>query len=366
MRAVRRAPLGALIVVWALLASAGGPATTLALLSGSANSPVHGLAGAVFSPLSIPAPLVSVVNGAPRVEWNPVSISSGAAVSYAVTRSATGGGPSGACPAPTLTFVAGQVRCDDTGAVGGATYSYTVQPYLDRAGTMTWTRPVSAVSNQVSLPRLSFGGVGPAALFSGAAPTVVNYPTGTTPGDLLVLVARNARNKQISPPSGWTTLISQIGANPASAFLVAWRTADAATSTTVAINSANEGAVAWIVRYPRTTGVVGTPVVAHASLVSAQSATAVTSFGASASLTTTQAYASILTIASTITGQIPSLASGSGYVAQTGVSASSATNTFSVSLADQLVVATGSQVASPMWQVPVATNTWDVLTLAFA
>lgn len=366
MAAVRRAPVGALILVWMWLASVGTPSTTSALQSGSANSTVHTLAGAVFTPSAIGAPTVALIDGVPRVSWQAVTLSSGVPASYVVTRTSDGAGASGACPPSLVSTGGGLVQCNDTAATGGATHSYTVQPYLDRGGTVTWTRPASSASNQVALPRLAYAGTGPAALFSGGSPTVVNYPAGTTQGDVLVLIARNARNKDISAPPGWTTVLSTARGNPASAFLVTWRIADAAASTTVAINSSNDGAVAWIVRYRRTAGVTGTPVVAHVGLVSRQSALTVGSFAASGLLTTTQGYASVLTIASTISAQVPSLTTGSGWTPQTGVSATSAGNGFSMALADRLAVTAGSQVASPTWQAPTATNTWEVVTLAFA
>lgn len=366
MRVVRRAPAGVLIVAWMLLALAGSPATTVARLSGSANSSVHTLAGAVFSPLSLAAPTVTLVSDVPRLSWQRVSLSSGVPASYAVVRTTVGGGTSTACPPSAQTTTGGLVQCDDTAASGGAAYSYSVQPYLDRGGTVTWTRPQSASSNQVTLPRLAFAGTGPPALFSGASPTVVNYPVGTVAGDVLVLVARNARNKDISAPSGWTTLLSTARGNPASAFLVTWRIADAASSTTVAINSSNDGALAWIVRYRRVAGVTAAPIIAHASLVSSQSTNIVASFAAGGTLTTTQGYASVVTIASTITGQVPTLSSGTGWTPQTAVSASSAGNSFSMSWADRLKVTSGTQVSSPTWQLGTATNTWEVVTLAFA
>lgn len=366
MVAVRRAVVG--IVAWAGLipVATGTPATTMALMSGSANGTANTLAGATFSPLSIAAPTVNLVTGIPRVVWNQVSISSGVPVSYAVVRSVSGGGSGAACPAASLSSAGGQVTCDDSAATGGATYSYTVQPYLDRGGTVTWTRPVSGTSNQVSIPRLTYGGVGPASLFSGGSPNTVVYPTGTVAGDVLVMIARNARNKQIVPPTGWTTLTSQTNGSPASAFMVAWRVADAATSTTIAINSSNDGAVAWVIRYVRTSGVTATPVLATAAVVWSESTTTTASFAATGLLGTSTGYATVVTIASTITGQIPGLVSGTGYASQTGVSASSAGSTFSMATADQLAITSGSQVASPTWSVGTATNTWQALTIAFA
>lgn len=366
MRAVRRLATGAALLAGVVVVSATTPVATLALLSRSANGPVNTLGGAVFTPNSIPAPSVSLVAGVPRVTWDAVSLSSGYPVTYTVTRTPTSGTALGACPSSGLSTAGGTVLCDDTAATGGATYTYTVQPVLERAGTITWSRPASPASTQVSIPRLVYGGVGPTALFSGSSPTVVTYPTGTVAGDVLVMIARNARNKAISVPAGWTTLVSNNIGNPASAFMVAWRVADAASSVTIAINSSNDGAVASIVRWVRTPGVTATPVLATTATVWAESATSVASFGATPLLTTNQSYASVVTIASTITGQVPALPGGSPFQARASVTATSAGSTFSLAVADQLAVANGAQVASPTWTIPLATNTWQVLTLAFA
>lgn len=341
--------------------------TTLALLSRAANSPVNTLGGATFSPLSIAAPTVTLNDFVPRLTWSGVSLTSGYPVSYSVVRTASGGGTSSACPAAAVTSTPGDLRqCDDAAVPGGDTYTYTVQPVLDRGGTTTWTRPASAASTQVAIPRLKFGGVGAPSPFSNNSPTVVSYPAGTSQGDVLIFVARNGRNKNITPPTGWTVLVNNSAGNPASAFLVAWRIADTASSTTISINSSNDGAVAWISRYTRTSGITATPVQATATVVTGESATSVSSFGASTLMSTSQGYAATVTIASTILGAVPTFQAAAGFTSRVATTTSASSTSFSLALADQLIVSSGTQVASPTWTSSVATNTWQVVTVAFA
>lgn len=368
MTAVRRFGFAALVFVsWLSATVMPPPATTLALYSRSANGSVNTLGGAVFSPLSINAPALSTVNDVPRLTWTGVSLTSGYPVSYVVTRTASGGGTSAACPAASIVSLAGGLlQCDDTTAPGGDTYTYTVQPVLDKGGTITWTRPISPVSTQVTIPRLRFAGVGAPATFSNNSATVVSYPAGTTQGDLLIFVARNARNKNITAPTGWNVLVNKAAGNPASAFLVAWRVADAASSTTISINSSNDGAVAWITRYVRTTGVTATPVLATAASVIDESATITSSFGATAQLTTSQGYASVVTIASTILGVVPTLHTAAGFTSRVATTTTAATNSFAFVLADQLAAASGAQLSSPVWASATSTDTWQVITVAFA
>lgn len=367
MMAVRRLAACALVVMGYTSVVLPPPVTSLARLSASANSQTQTLRGAVFTPLSLDAPTVTVDNGLPRLSWGEVTISSGYPVSYSLVRTSTDATSSTTCPAASqIPVTGGRYQCDDTAAHGGATYSYTVQPFILRNGVTTWTRPVSGASTQVSIPRMKYGGVGPPAAFSGSSATVVSYPAGTTQGDILLVIARNARNKTISPPTGWTALVSQTNGSPASAFLVAWRVADAASSTTFSINSSNDGAVAWIVRYSRTPGVTATPVVATATPVWGESTTTTSSFSLATPMTTNQPYATALTIASTITGTVPSLSSGSGYESRVGTTASASANSFTLTLADLLSVTTNSQVSSPTWSSAISTNTWQAVTIAFA
>ena len=368
MTAVHRFGLSVLVLAGSLsVAVMPSPTTTLALLSRTADGPVNTLAGATFSPTSIAAPTVALIDSVPRLTWNGVSLTSGYPVSYSVVRTASNGATSAACPPAAITSIPGDQRqCDDSTVPGGETYSYTVQPVLDRGGTTTWSRPASTSSTQVSIPRLKYGGVGAPSAFSNNSPTVVSYPTGTVQGDVLVFVGRNARNKNITPPTGWTVLVNTSAGNPASAFLVAWRIADTASSTTISINSSNDGAVAWIARYTRTAGVTASPVQATAAVVTAESATIVSSFGASTLMATSQGYATVVTIASTILSVVPAFQSAAGFTSRVATTTSASSNSFTFGLADLLVVASGTQVASPTWASTTATNTWQVVTVAFS
>ena len=129
-----------------LLAPAGG-ASTLALFHGALPDNQHVLSAASFTPSVAPTITRSGVTATPVLSWSPVVLSSGATVSYTVTRIPKVGSPVAVCTGTDAPVLAGGiVSCTDRIHGANPNDRYTEQPYLVRSGQVTWSLAASAPS----------------------------------------------------------------------------------------------------------------------------------------------------------------------------------------------------------------------------
>ena len=356
--------LSAVLVMVAMTGSAS-TARTYGVFNSSALNNVHSFAGATFTPLVAPVATVVMSDGRVRLSWPPVSLSSGAVVSYSVTRHAANGLTSPVCTGANMPISAdGVVSCFDTTATAGETYFYTEQPLLLRSGLLTWTRPVSAHSNSLLVPRLSYAGAGPTESVNTNTSVNVIYPPGTQVNDLLLLISVSGRASAPLAPSGWTTAASVAATgSEATHLFVAWRLADAATGVSFTPTSAGVGASVRIVRYARTSGNAALPVQAHVAVATGSPAasTDVTPFP---DIVTNGSVSTVISIVVSRSANSLSVASpqlfGTQYVS---VNSPGSIST-SLGLADRTVLAAGS-VPSPTWRQSGTPGRWLFATVAF-
>ena len=343
--------------------------TTMARTYGVFSSPalenVHSFTGATFNPLVAPVASVAMSDGRVRLTWSAVSLSSGATVSYSVTRQSTSGSTSNVCTGINVpSTVNGVVSCVDDTATVGETFSYTEQPVLLRSGLLTWSRPASANSNALLVPRLSYAGAGPTESVNTNTSVNVIYPAGTQVNDVLLLISVSGRASAPVAPSGWTTVASVAATgSEATHLFVAWRLADTATSVAFTPTSAGVGASVRIVRYARTLGNNALPAAAHVA-VAAGSPVASTDVTPSPDIATNGSLATAISIVVSRSANTLSVISPQLFGTQFVSVNSPGSITTSLGLADRTVVAAES-VPSPTWRQSGTPGRWLFATIAF-
>ena len=251
---------------------------TSALFSDFATGQVHSFAGATFSPSVAPAMSASLDSSDVMLAWDPVSISSGATVTYRVARVDQDSAIDHVCidsDAPVL--VSGKISCTDRTGRADRVYRYVVTPVVVRSGVDTWSRPAGESSSAVLVPRIVYAATGSIIASSSPGTTTSPYPVGTAAGDVLVLVSINAIPSAPLTPTDWTQLarVSVSGSDPLSLF-VAWRVADGSSSVQINPLAAASGAVSYVMRFARVAGNGDVPIVATATLVSGHTAATAT------------------------------------------------------------------------------------------
>lgn len=340
--------------------------TTMAVYSGSASGLPHRFAGASFTPTVTPVPSVSTAPAGMILTWTPSSLTSGEPVWYQVTRSGSDNSVMTVCTGTSAPVeLAGVVSCTDSAVIADVTYQYRVQPYAQRNGVTTWTAAVSAPSSSTIAPRLVFASIGPVATATSTSPITVLYPSGTAPGDVLMLVERSARVANIVAPTGWTELVSaKVGYTQSTLFL-AWRVADAATSVSFQPKANSDGSATWIIRYRRTTGNVSTPVFAAAA-VATEAANPSATFGVSTALVTNTNNATIVSLATILATNPLSLAVANSFGFRDATTATSGIGFFALGVADLAGVANGTSTLGPTWAQSGTPGAWHLVTVAFS
>lgn len=367
MRSARRLGVGLVI----LLATASSTMSmrigkTEARLSGSVSGPTHKFSGARFEPAVTPVPSPSNEPTGVVLRWAPTTLTSGETVSYVVTRSGSDGTTVAVCTGSARPLeILGVMTCTDTSLVNDVSYQYTVQPIALRNGIQTWSNSASAKSISVRGPRLVFASIGPVATATTTSPITVQYPTGTVAGDVLLLVERSGRVANIVAPSGWTELVStKVGYTQSTLFL-AWRVADAATSTSFQPKANSDGSATWIVRYRRTAGNTLTPVFASAAVAS-EAANASATFGVSTSLVTNTNNSTVISLATILATNALSLVTPNSFAFRDTASATSSIGSFALGVADIQGVANATSTAGPIWGQSGTPGAWHLVTVAFS
>jgi hypothetical protein len=339
--------------------------TTSAFLSGSIGSLPNTFVGATFVPSVAPTAGATTNNAEVLLSWDPVSVTSGATVSYKVARTDSNGVVAHVClggDAPTTN--AGKVGCADRSGQAEAIYSYAITPVVVRNGVDTWSRPPGASSNQVVVPRIAYASTGAVVTSTTNRSISVPYPSGTQPGDVLVLVSVTGRNSTPSGPSGWTQLarVSRGGAN-ALGLLVAWRLADAGQSVLFNPLSNSSGSASYVMRFSRVSGNSAVPAMVTPA-VSSGTAAASAQLIPSPDPSTTGTNAVVVSIVAARSVAPPTPATAGGFALGSAGFAAAGSASLGWGVATTLAIPVG-QVALPQWTQVGSPGPWAHAAFAF-
>ena len=364
MRRGRR-PRGAGLLVSLVCLVLPGTPVTWSLFSGSTSA----LPGSVVA-ARITQPTGSTITvgrsgGGFLLSWPTVTLDDSRPVDSRIMRTGSDGSNIEVCTgADAPVHGSGIDTCTDVSALLDVSYSYTQQPIVRVNGSPTWSVPAGPLSVATRVPRLSFGGAGALVTVNSSAALTVPYPAQTSVGDVLVLVVRSARNRTVTTPAGWTTLVST-GTAGVGDLLVAWRTADAATSVAVSTNTNGVGAGAQVVRYVRAAGYTGTPQSAVTAPLSG-SATASAAWTLSGSVNVTANNSTVVSVATVIGANALTVAADPRFGLRSASTATSQNNGFGVGVADALSLDAGTAVSPPAWEQAGTAGAWVGALIAFA
>lgn len=336
---------------------------TSALFTASSTSSTSSLTGATFTPRVAPVITPTVTARSISLSWPEVK--SAKPVAYNVTRTGPVGTSSQVCTGANLPVTnQGTVRCLDTTATSGVSYTYSQQPLLDIANSTPWSLPASSSSSSVSAPRLSYIDSGPDASSTGPAVTVP-HPASVELGDLLILIAICGVNKAPATPPGWNQIVSRGVSGSSNAYLlVAWRVADGSPAPSLDPRSNGSGTSARILNYGRFQTNSASPVVATSGVVSG-SAVASATFTPSPNVVTNGANATVISIVAMSAGNSPTLTNAQSFTQRISQNLSPGSGTLGLGVADLLVVASGGSATSPTWTQSGTVKDWIYATLAF-
>lgn len=336
---------------------------TSSLFAANATLSTQSFTGATFTPKVAPVVTPTLTARTIELAWSPVT--SAKAVNYLVTRTGPNGTPAEVCTgqsAPTL--VHDLIRCTDTSALPGVSYTYSEQPFLNVLGSLPWSRPPSSPSTQITAPRLSYVGTGPDVSSTGAAISVP-YPSDIQHGDLLLFIAICGTNKAPATPAGWTTLVSKgIGGSSSAYLYIAWQVANGSGEPTFDPRSNGSGASARIINYGKFQAALADPVVATTSPASG-SASATTTFTPSPNVVTTQSEAVVISIVALSSANSPTVTTARGFTQRISANLYPGSGTLALGVADALVLAAGSTSPSPTWSQSGIAKDWLYATIAF-
>jgi hypothetical protein len=325
------------------------------------------LRAASFAPSAASVPATSLVSSGVSISWPPASIGS-ATVGYQVVRADDVGGVATVCTGPwSPTPSAGAVTCIDASVQPGRTYRYSQRAVLLRDGVETWSQAPSPESAPLLVPPVT---VGPRLVYASSSPVVPStkpgpitlpYPSGTAPGDLLLLVSLGGRTSLPVAPPGWGVAASvSTRGSDSSHLLVAWRSADAGSSVSFDPQSNSAGAVTRLIRYARAAGLAdvvslaGTPT----SGTCAPGPTC-----ASSGTTTTGPSATVVEIAAVREAVAMGLAPGTAVIRMLET-LNPGRVALSVGLADSEAALAGP-VAGATWQQDGSTADWLWASVSF-
>ena len=246
----------------------------------------------------------------------------------------------------------------------GWTLTYLSGAWLAQATVSATTKAVAAVG--------SFAGISaPTIVASSQNNVVVNYPAGTAPGDLLLLVVANNAQQHADfgasgNSTGWSAVASNSGYPPnqngsvgQQELLVFWHVAGSETSASLRIHTSSGGAAAWVLDYKNVPSPAINGTTAFGTVASATTLTPGT-FSTTSPNALVVAFAAITTSGSPLA---PSLSSANGFTTRVATTASPGSRQIGLSVADEAVAAAGA-VASPVWSEAAASQ-WIWITVAF-
>ena len=129
------------------------PGNVNAMFSTTYATSNNSFAGATFSPAVAPVISARETGNAITLTWSLVTISSGATVSYRITRYSFGVAEVICTAAGAITLTTTTAQCRDTTALTGTAYSYTEEPFVTAGGVTTWSLAPSSPSPEVCVRR---------------------------------------------------------------------------------------------------------------------------------------------------------------------------------------------------------------------
>jgi hypothetical protein len=245
-RRLRRPAIRTLVVLAIVAAVLTGSATAWAVFSASGFS-----ATATYTASVLPTPTISAASLGGTVTLT-LGASGGTVtpLSYTLTASPAGGtGTGGTCLSSYTPASSLPASCTYTGVVSGS-FTYTLTAVYN-----TWTR--ATTSNSVTVTA-QFVGIGTPVTFTSTGNNrVLNYPSGTISGDLVMVVLVNGTNADATAPTGWTQIANPSSNSTGSScsqghfeLQAFWHVSAGETSVTMSRIQANgAGVTAWVVAY---------------------------------------------------------------------------------------------------------------------
>jgi hypothetical protein len=247
---------------------------------------------------------------------------------------------------------------DDTTGVNGTTYTYKVRAVSTGAALESLDSPTSSAKAYGALAYSATGA--PVSRTSSGAMTV-NYPAGTSPNDLMLLVEINNANQNITTPSGWTLLADQATNSPSQfRMTIWWKLAAAESSVALTVNANASGATAWAIRYARPGGYPPNPATATATVRQGLSGASST-MTPGTNLTTNQPEARVLSIVAIRGANTLTLNTAQGFSLENATTGTSR----ALGVADLYVATSGTTPASPTWSQSGTAAQWAWATVAF-
>lgn len=362
------------IIAGVVIAVAMFSSASLEIFSTSAQSSAtlvgvsYPFTGATFAPLVAPVVIPTVADDSVALSWPTVALSSNRQVAYSVTRTSSTGSVAAVCAGATAPVISGaNTTCNDSSAVAGVSYTYTEQPTAVVGAATTWNRPVSVDSTTIIPPHWKFGQLGAFGTSINSAPVSLPIPSGTSAGDILLLVAVSANRTGPVTPNGWTSLVSlSVNSSPLTLF-VAWRIANSATSVSFNSGANSSGAFATVLNYGHAFSSTSIPVVAHTAAQSSN-ATASSTFTPPSNITTNATAARALSIVAVRANNPLSLSDAAGYTIRgaNNQTVSAGGTGLSVAIADTVVQASGTTPIAPTWTQSGTAAQWISGLVAFA
>lgn len=213
---------------------------------------------------------------------------------------------------------------------------------------------------------LTFAAVGSPTGRTSSGTMTITYPTGVATNDLLLLVEVNSANQAITTPSGWTLLTDDATSSPSQCRVTVWqRLAGTESSVDLSVHTNSSGASAWVIDYARPISYPPNPSTATATNQSGLN-TAASTMTPSSSVTTSQTYATVVSIAAIRAGNTLSLSTAQGFTLQTALTFTPGSGqAVAIGIADQVVAASGSTPTSPTWSQSGTAAQWAWSTVAY-
>jgi hypothetical protein len=324
------------------------PRAVHGVFGSAAPSVSAGLAAASLQPPASPRPAVAAGASSVALEWSPVTSTASGSIEWTVRRTSASGTSVVCAATGAVVSSSASVSCTDSSVQRGVTYSYTVQPQLWRFSTPTWSLPEGPSSDATALAGTVFASSGTVVTTTTTGTVDVPYPAGTEPGDLLILLVVNGRNRPPTRTTGWTDVASSgIGGQSDFHLYVGQRIAETATSAPVTVDGRAGGVALQVLRYDTLPG-APVPRLAAAQQVFGTSAQATVQFVPSPDLATTANATALSVVAVRNQGDI-SLAAPSGWTRRVAATVSTGGVPLAWALADTFVVQPVT-VPSPTWQ----------------
>lgn len=299
----------------------------------------------------------SVTSSSVSLAWTAPTEPAGATITnWTITQSPAGGtGCGGSQPAN---------PCSVTGLASSTAYTWTLAYFVGGWQALTTTTATTSASGG------TFGTISsPLCTTNSINNAIVNYPSGTASGDLvLLMVANNAQQSADfaagGNSTGWTAVSTAAGYPPnqngsigQQELQVFWHIAGTETSVNFRLLTNSRGGCGWVIDYKN----VPSPALTGTTVFGTADNTASLT---QAAFTTTAPNSLVISFAeiTASTPAAPTLGTANGYTSRFATTALPNVG-MGLSIADR-VVGTAGSVTAPVW-TEAANSQWAYITVAF-